>query len=402
MKKKPSSNSAPPFSWKSLSDLYLSIGIAAALIVFLLLIPRINLFISLRTVSNADYIIEYYLEKNPEKAAAFAAKAAEKFPHNAIYLYRAGSLNYDYGDKNKAGEFLKKARRIFFRLHSRYASLLSDPLSETMAKAFVKSGEMELHHNSLHDTLIYLQYAHDVRSLFDEDISDLILNVIAEKNLSNEQKIDIATFYSDIGKTNAAEDLLKDIPEEMKNFYLAKARIAAAKGNKKKSHRYIRKEIKQFPDNLAAFLLDENTTETIQTRGFRPFITQDKPKRLEHVTTHKNNFYFYRSDGILDFEIDFQEDGANNSYYIQARGTPAGGIWPVMEITVNDEEPVRFYVNNNDWRAFPLKTALKKGPNTISIRFLNRGVYGAQYTSEGKKKKFREHRSLVFRNIWRK
>lgn len=379
--------------------------ITSGLAGFLFLLPDINLFIARKTLKNVDYIIEYYRKKNPEKAALFAERATEKYPDNPFYLFEAGDLYLASGDRQKAGKFLKKALNIFWRDHSRYASLLSDPYRETMSRAFMESAGMKLENDSLNEALIYLRYAHDVTPDYKDRILDFTKDNIAIRELSPLDKMQIADFYIKLNKSDLASDILGNTDKTIRNYHLEKARMADRLNEENKAVEFFKKELSLFPDNLNAFLFskqmnDKVTTATIESLGFGSLMTKENLLHAENVTEHGGNYYFYCITGKVDYEINLTADSSKNLVYIEASGTPAAGIWPVMQVSVNDQKAFLFYVDTVHPMAFEITEALKTGKNLISVRFLNRGVYGAEYIDEGKKKKFREHRSLILRDIW--
>ena len=392
------------FSFTGFSDVFVSLAIVVVFIAFLFSLPRINRYIALHSTWNSEHIIEYLEKKEPRRAALFSLEAAKKFPGEPYFQYLAGALNYDYGDKKKGRALLDKSLSMFYQDYSRLPGLLSDHVRETMAKGFIKFGEIRFKESGLGKSLLYFSYAHDSCPEKEKEILETMKTFIGKNDISDDEKVRLAYFYYNIGEFSKAISILNSLEKPARNLHLLRAKIDAILGRSKSVDHFIQEELELFPDNLAAIIFQKkegkvSLDEYIKSKDFTPLYRKENLKRTEHVTPYNGDFYFYRSDAILDFKLTTYDE-LTTTCYIVARGTPAGNIWPVMQITLNEKNTFLFYVNNKTWSAYPMELTLKKGVNEFSVRFLNRGVYGAKYDPENDKTRYEQVRSLGFSNIW--
>ena len=75
------------------------------------------------------------------------------------------------------------------------------------------------------------------------------------------------------------------------------------------------------------------------------------------------------SNGTLYALVDFPNGDA--AIRIEAKGTPAGGVWPYMVIEVDGEEIGETFAGTAEFREHVFKARTTGGPKLIGVRFLN-------------------------------
>lgn len=76
------------------------------------------------------------------------------------------------------------------------------------------------------------------------------------------------------------------------------------------------------------------------------------------------------SNGYIADNLNFAT-GGNVSFEVAARGSYAGGAWPIMEVRI-DQIPVRTVtVNASDWAAYTVQANITPGMHEVAIAFIN-------------------------------
>lgn len=85
--------------------------------------------------------------------------------------------------------------------------------------------------------------------------------------------------------------------------------------------------------------------------------------------------------------------------WLIARGWQSLGIWPVLEVTVNDGPPQLFYIRGTEWMALPVAWPEGEVIHTLAVHFLNDGGLPL-LTPDGQWAGRLEDRNVAFAGIW--
>jgi hypothetical protein len=368
---------------------------------FLTLLPRINLYLALHARQNHDYIIHYYSRTEPEKALQFATQWADASPENPFYQLEAGSLNFHSGNMETAKYYLKKAGEIFYFPYTRYPDILSDDHCEKMATAYLLYGKALLSENHLSDSLFYFLYASDIApDSYPQKVKPLLKEYVKNNNITESQHLLLSGFYIQKKDLERATYHLSQSSETLRDYHLLKGKILDARGDKEGAGILFSQESVLFPDNLSTYTSRAiPDTKKMREMGFMPLLRKDFLIRSDHVEVNDGDNPLYRGDALIQYQIP-QDFPPESLFYVIARGDPAKGILPILEIVINNAPPLLVYVNDAEWRAYPIKLNLKKGESVITLRFPNDGCYGYQYDEKTGKGRFTENRDLFVNNIW--
>ena len=63
---------------------------------------------------------------------------------------------------------------------------------------------------------------------------------------------------------------------------------------------------------------------------------------------------------------------------VVARGRVAGGVWPIMEVSIDGTLVLTQSVSTTTWTAYKIRRALSGGSHTLRIRFTNDAIIGSE------------------------
>lgn len=367
----------------------------------LTLLPRINLLLAMRANQNHDYIINYYSRTNAHKALQLATQWANASPKNPFYQMEAGILNFRSGNMETAGDYLKKAGEIFYFPYTRYPNILSDHHCEKMAKAYFYYARIHLAENRLSSSLFYFLYATDIYpDYYSQKVKTLLNEYVKKNSITETRHLLLSEFYLQKKDLQKASYHLSQSSETLRNYHLLKGKILDARGDKDGADLMFSQESALFPDNLSTYTSHAiPDPEKMREKKITPLLKKEFLIRADHASVTKEINPLYHGKALIQYRV-APDHPAESLFYVIARATPAKGIWPILEITVNDAPPDLIYVNDIEWRAYPIKLNLKKGESVITLHFPNDGCYGYQYDEKTGKGRFTENRDLFVNNIW--
>ena len=76
------------------------------------------------------------------------------------------------------------------------------------------------------------------------------------------------------------------------------------------------------------------------------------------------------SNGYIQQSVNFPTTGTYN-FQVLARGAIAAGVWPIMEIRIDQVVKSTFTVNNTNWTSFSSQISVPAGSHNVAIAFTN-------------------------------
>lgn len=387
--------------------LILSVLSTIALLIFIFLLPYGNRYLSFRTEENFEYVSDYYLTGDPEKAIPYLTKMASAFPENPFFQLKAG-LVFKQRSIPGAKEYLYKATESFYFPYMRFPYTLSDYYRTRYTSAFLNYGEMLLEEGKITEALFYLKCGDDIVQWTQG--KSLLIEYARTHDLTMKERLATVGFYLDSGDvTTAATELALLSPQDTptKNYFLYKGRLALVEGREKEANKLFNRELAQFPDNLAALChLDRDNLSitslerNMRKRGFVSLLDQRHIIDNREVRVKSAHFAFHHWDhSSISFHVSLEKE-LSGECFVVAYGNAAAHVRPVIEIVVNDKDSHLVYLKTHHYAADPVMLHLEKGDNTIELRFRNWGRYGLEYKKGSKERVFREKRNIFLNNIW--
>ena len=377
---------------------------------FLFYLPEITLFLALRSNRNFEQAADFYTERKPEKATFLTTKLADELQPDPRHYLKTGLMLKEAGQIKKATTYLFKATELFFFPYTTASYLLSDYYRQTVSSAYLNYGDIIISKN-IKEGLFYLTYGADI---YEKTPAVKILDRLIEKTeFASDQNLLIVDFYINVGDIKKSDAVLSKLENSLplENFYLMKGKSALLKGNSNEANKYFKNEIEAHPDNLSALLelisseKWSSSVDRIQYSGFAKILNSENILISKEAKITKDIVYLNHHNSSITYKINIEKTKENlhpKEFFVVARGKPAGGIWPVMKIIVNEKQRHLIYINSQCWCAYPVLLELKGGENVVKTSFLNDGRYKWHYNEKEKKGSFRENRNIYFNNIWHK
>lgn len=99
------------------------------------------------------------------------------------------------------------------------------------------------------------------------------------------------------------------------------------------------------------------------------FPATEKVKMEGPVGIQEKELFFW-ANGRAEWEIDLPETGTYN-WGLVARGTPVGGIYPLVDVFIDGERVGMLYIGSEEPQTYTLPFKAKKGKHILSIAFIN-------------------------------
>lgn len=92
-----------------------------------------------------------------------------------------------------------------------------------------------------------------------------------------------------------------------------------------------------------------------------------------NISIEQDELAFF-SNGRVEWEIDFPASGTYN-FGLTARGTPVGGVYPLVEISIDGERVGMLYVGEESLNTYTCSFPVRAGKHRLGIAFIN-DAYG--------------------------
>ncbi len=76
------------------------------------------------------------------------------------------------------------------------------------------------------------------------------------------------------------------------------------------------------------------------------------------------------SNGYIADNVDFPTDGTY-TFEVMARGSYAGGAWPIMEVRIDQNEVGTVMVDSSSWVVYTIQAYVSSGTHEVAIAFTN-------------------------------
>jgi len=307
------------------------------------------------------YLAETYINRGrTDQAEDFLGLTKGKFPEQAEPYALLASLYYQEGDMDRARFYLDNAQ---FRGLNAYEMLVTDISTTSGLYTHKDFGEC---FRQLVDGRIYssgTRFAGRTERMYGEILLHLRM-----------------------GKYQEAKESLETLSEtqtEIPGVNYLMALIAEQIDGPKQAKELLYREMEINPWNFNAYLRyrqlspgasDRQTSPAIALvkKNLEGRIVAEKQAKTDFVFDKENNSEVKAlvSNGTARTTAQVSSDGVYLLTVI-SRGAPAGGIWPLMYVKVDESDPQAFYADSPDWRAYSIPVNIHSGSHTIEIAFTN-------------------------------
>jgi tetratricopeptide (TPR) repeat protein len=305
------------------------------------------------------YLAKTYINRRRmDQAKDILRLTIGKFPEQPEPYALLGSLSYQEGDIDRTQFYLDNAQ---YRGLDAYKTLLGDSSTTPGQYTRLECGGC---FQQLVDGKVFCSAAHfaaRAERIFGEILLDLRIGNYEEAKRRIEP---LHRLHHEMPGVNY---LMALISEHAKGSALAKE--------------YLYKEMLVNPWNFNAYLRfrelsasDTHTSPAIEQvrRNLESITIAEKRGKVDFVFDKENNREVKAlvSNGVAQTTMETPEDGVYLLTVI-ARGEPAGRIWPLMYVRIDDSELQAFYVNSRERRAYSTAINVQRGSHTIEIAFAN-------------------------------
>ncbi|HID07902.1 MAG TPA: hypothetical protein EYP10_12235, partial [Armatimonadetes bacterium] len=81
-------------------------------------------------------------------------------------------------------------------------------------------------------------------------------------------------------------------------------------------------------------------------------------------------YAYMGSNGYIEAKVEIAQPG-RYTFKVVARGTQAGGEYPILKLTLDDRTLGEIKLRSDDWALYPLRVSLPKGVHRLRIHFTN-------------------------------
>ena len=324
-------------------------------------LPGVMNYFAWRLPENFEFISDELVKKGEtERAVKILQAASEKRPWDFRPRHKLGMILLKSGQKQRGIDHLEQAARLAFS-STAYPDMLSPYHRKRLANLYFNLASAENAARQDKPEMFYFTYA----ALLDQDYarkSEAVFRSLLErKELSLSQVRALLRFYSLTGREKGFQISLERSLEALE----------AADGKDKWSPR--------------------------PPKGLVPLTRPSDVKESQNLTSQGDIGIFFK-EGYAKYELTWKR-GMDTKLWILAWGTPAFGIYPILELRVDGKRSGFLYVGEEKPLFYPVMVSIPAGRHTITVSYPNDGGLPG-FDKNGEVKKLVEDRNLFFGGLF--
>ncbi len=339
----------------------LAVAIALLLIELYVVLPVVSYYFAWRLPENYEFIADALVERGKiARAEKIVRTATKRRPWDFRPQQNLGELLLKDNKRSIAIAHLTIAAELAFKA-AVYPDMLSPYHRKRLGSLYFTLAKELNAAQSARPEVFYFTYAAILNPTLKKKCNAVIRSMVKQGNLSIAKRYVVFRHFSILG----GEKLVPEFTTPTLSPILAT----------------------QSDGQLTTGALE----------GFLPFINRNLIIENQNATPRNGIYIFFRT-GEIKYQLT-QGQATDTTLWILARGTPAFGIYPIVDLWLDGHRIAFIYADSTQWRFYPIQITVPQGGHTFSLKYLNDGGFPA-FGEDGKIVRLIEDRNLFYAGIY--